>query len=214
MSSCDSISLLIVDDHFVVRSGLSASLQLEPGFRVAGDVADGSEALGAYQRTRPDVVLMDLQLPGMDGVAATKALTDFDPDARVLIYSTFERNDELLAAFTAGARGYVSKSASREDLIQAVRAVARGVFHVPAALARQLNALRAGTGITAREREVLALITIGSANKEIAAKLGIAEDTVKHHVSSILEKLNAKDRAQAAVEGLRRGIVKVASGDL
>jgi DNA-binding NarL/FixJ family response regulator len=214
VSSSDALSLLIVDDHFVVRSGLSASLQLEPGLRVAGDVADGSEALAAYQRTRPDVVLMDLQLPGLDGVAATKALTDFDSDARVLIYSTFERNDELLAAFTAGARGYVSKSASREHLIQAIRAVARGVFHVPAVLARQLSALRAGTGITTREREVLTLITIGSANKEIAAKLGIAEDTVKHHVSSILEKLNAKDRAQAAVEALRRGIVKVASGEL
>ncbi len=203
------LRLLIVDDHFVVRSGLSASLNLDPGIEVVGEAARGDEAVAAYRACRSNVVLMDLQLPGLDGVAATAALCAHDPEARVLIYSTFERNDEIQAAFAAGASGYIQKSASREDLIAAIRAVSRGVYHVSAALARRLNTLRTGPNITGREREILALIAEGCANKEIAAKLGIGEDTVKHHVSSILGKLDVNDRAQAAVEAIRRGIVKL-----
>lgn len=204
------LTLLLVDDHFVVRSGLIASLKLDRSLDVVGEASRGDEVVKVYGECQPDVVIMDLQLPGIDGVAATAALRAYDPDVRVLIYSTFERNHEIQAAFDAGARGYLRKSAPRTELLAAIRAVGRGAYHVPPALARRLASLRIGPSITAREREIVASITEGCSNKEIAARLGIGEDTVKHHVSSILDKLDVKDRAQAAVEAIRRGIVKVA----
>jgi DNA-binding NarL/FixJ family response regulator len=205
----DPLTVLIVDDHFVVRSGLAASLELDDAFAVVGEVERGEDLVAAYAERKPRVVLLDLQLPGMGGIAALTALRAHDPAARVLIFSTFARDDEIHAALEAGALGYLQKSASREELLAALRTVAQGRRSLHPDIARRLNALRIGPAITAREREILVMIAAGRANKEIAATLSISEDTVKRHVSHILEKLDVNDRAQATAEAIRRGIVKV-----
>ncbi len=203
------LTVLIVDDHFVVRSGLAASLELDDTIEVVGEAERGEDVVAAYRRLRPSVVLMDFQLPGMSGADATAALRESDPAARVLIFSTFARDDEVQTALDAGALGYLQKSASRDELLTALRQVARGVRSLPPEVARRLATLRLGPAITPREREILALIATGRANKEIAAELGVSEDTVKRHVSHILEKLDVNDRAQATAEAMRRGIIKV-----
>lgn len=203
----DSISVLIVDDHFVVRSGLVTALELESDIKVLAEAESGAEALTAYQAHRPRVVLMDLQLAESRGIAATAAIRAFDPQARILIFSNFSRIDELQAALDAGALGYIPKSAPRGELLTALRTVARNVRYLPPEIARRLSEGRLGPSITAREREVLTQIAAGLANKEIAAKLNISEFTVKRHVGQILDKMAVNDRAQAVVEALRRGLV-------
>lgn len=208
-ASESTLTVLIVDDHFVVRSGLVTSLELDDSVRVVAEADCGEDALPVYREHRPAVVLMDLQLPGQGGVAATAALRAFDPNARVLIFSNFSRDDEIQAALNAGALGYVSKSAARDELLTALRAVAQNRRHLPPEVARRLAAARLGPSITTREREILAHIAAGHANKEIAAMLNISEFTVKRHVSHILDKMSVNDRAQAAVEAIRRGLLKM-----
>jgi DNA-binding NarL/FixJ family response regulator len=209
LASPGSFTVLIVDDHFVVRSGIAASLELDDCIKVIGEVERGEDVVAAYRQHRPRVVLMDLQLPGIGGIAATAALREHDANARVLIFSTFARDDEIQAALDAGALGYLQKSASRDELLHALRTIAQGHTYLPIEINRRLNALRLGPAITPREREILALIASGRANKEIAGLLDISEDTVKRHVSHILEKLDVNDRAQATAEAIRRGIVKM-----
>lgn len=201
------LTVLIVDDHFVVRSGLAASLELDDTISVVAETDRGEEAVAAYVAHKPRVVLMDLQLPGLGGGGATAALRARDPEARVLIFSSYARDDEIQAALDAGALGYLQKSASRDELLTALRAVAQGRRYLAPELERRLGALRRGPAVTLREREILALVAAGRANKEIAGALGISEDTVKRHVSHILEKLNVHDRAQATAEAIRRGII-------
>lgn len=203
----DAITVLIVDDHFVVRSGLVTALELEADIRVVAEAENTAEALAAYQAHRPRVVLMDLQLAEDRGIAATAAIHAFDAQARVLIFSNFSRIDELHSALDAGALGYIPKSASRTDLLAALRVVARGSRSLPPDIAQRLNEVRLGPVITAREREVLTQIAAGLANKEIAQKLNISEFTVKRHVGQILDKMAVNDRAQAAVEAIRRGLL-------
>lgn len=203
------ITVLIIDDHFVVRNGLAASLEIEEDIRIAATADTGEEAASAYQSHRPTVTLMDLQLPGMSGIEATADIVSKDPNARVLVFSTFARTDEIRAALDAGAKGYLRKSATREELIQAIRTVAAGETSLPDDISRQLIEIQLGPAITPREREIIGLIAKGSANKEIGHALGIAEDTVKQHVSRILQKLAVKDRAQAATEAIRRGIIRL-----
>lgn len=203
------VTLLLVDDHFVVRSGLAASLELEDDLRVVGEVDSGEAVAAAYERLQPDLVLMDLQLPGMTGIEATAALLRSQPGARVLIFSTFARDEEVQSALRAGALGYLQKSSSRDDLLWAVRTVAQGGRYLSEELARRLDERQAEPEITPRELEILALVAQGNANKAIAAQLGIGEDTVKQHVSRILAKLRVQDRAQATAEAIRRGLVRV-----
>lgn len=209
MSEPDPLTVLIVDDHFVVRSGLMTSLELADDIRVVAEAECGEDALALYREHRPTVVLMDLQLPGEGGVATTATLRGHDPQARVLIFSNFSRDDEIQAALNAGALGYVSKSATRAALLAALRTVAQGRQHLPPEIGRRLAVVRLGPAITAREREILAHIAVGHANKQIAAELCISEFTVKRHVSHILDKLSVNDRAQAAVVAIRRGLVKM-----
>lgn len=203
------LSLLLIDDHFVVRSGLVASLELEDDLRVVGEADRGEEVAALFGKTRPDIVLMDLQLPGISGIEATSALLRVHPAARVLIFSTFARDEEIQAAMKAGALGYLQKSSSRDALLNAIRRVAQGQQCLPPDIAQRLKNRLAEPEITPREREILTLVTRGNANKEIAATLGISEDTVKQHVSRILVKLKANDRAQATAEAIRRGLVTV-----
>lgn len=203
------IHLLLIDDHFVVRSGLVASLELEDDLKVVGEADRGEDVLRLFAKTKPDVVLMDLQLPGLSGIEATAALLHDHPTARVLIFSTFARDEEIQAALRAGARGYLQKSSSRDELLAAIRNVARGENSLPPEIAQRLQERLAEPEITPREREIIILVARGNANKEIAATLGISEDTVKQHVSRILVKLKVNDRAQATAEAIRRGIVTV-----
>lgn len=203
------MKLLLTDDHFVVRSGLVASLELEDDIEVVGEADSGEQCLQLYRETVPDVVLLDLQLPEKSGVETTADLLGADSEARVLIFSTFARDEEIREAFEAGALGYLQKSADREDLLEAIRTVAEGGTYLPAELAERLADLRLGPSITGRERQVIALVARGRANKEIAAELGIAEDTVKRHVSNLFQKFGAADRAQATAEAIRRGIVRM-----
>lgn len=201
------IKLLIIDDHFVVRSGLVVSLSLEPDLRILAEADCGDQITELFSKHLPDVVLMDLQLPGLSGVQSTARLTAKFPEARVLIFSTFARDDEILAAMRAGALGYLQKSASREELIRAIHQVALGKRSLAIDIEQRLALRTAEPEITAREKEILKLVAQGNANKEIGALLGIAEDTVKRHVSSILDKLQVNDRAQATAEAIRRGLV-------
>ena len=202
-------TLLIVDDHFVVRSGLSASLALEDDIRIVGEVERGEDVCAAYALHRPDLVLMDLQLPGISGVQATAALLYAHPEAHVLIFSTFAQDEDIHQAMRHGALGYHPKSSTRDSLLTAIRTVAKGGTSLPPEIAQRLRERLAEPEITPREREILALIAQGRANKEIGAQLGIAEDTVKQHVSRILQKLRVSDRAQATAEAIRRGIVRL-----
>jgi len=202
------ITVLIVDDHFVVRSGLITTLKLDGGIKVVAEAESGEEALAAYRENRPSVVMMDLQLPGVNGISAIAALREFDATVRILVFSNFCRVAEIQAALAAGALGYLSKSARRESLLTALRSVAQGNRYLPDDVARQLNVARVGPTITAREREVLNGIAAGLPNKQIASALDISEFTVKRHVSQILYKMSVNDRAQAVVEAIRRGLVQ------
>lgn len=208
MPTCP-ITLLLIDDHFVVRSGLVASLELEDDLKVIAQADRGEEAAPLFAKLQPQVVLMDVQLPGMSGIEATAALIREHPTARVLIFSTFARDEEIQTALRAGALGYLQKSSSRDDLLKAIRTVARGERSLPPDIDQRLKDRLLEPEITPREREILTLITQGNANKEIAATLGISEDTVKQHVSRILVKLKVNDRAQATAEAIRRGLVRV-----
>ncbi len=203
------MNVMVVDDHFVVRSGLVASLELEDGLSVVAETESGEQAIATYGETRPDVVLLDLQLPGWNGIETTERLLEADPGAKILIFSTFARDDEIQAALDGGAKGYLQKTAGRDELLSALRRVADGERYLAPEIATRLAGLRLGPAITLREREILALIAKGRANKEIASALGIAEDTVKRHISNVLQKLRVNDRAQATAEAIRRGIVQV-----
>ena len=206
------IRVLIVDDHAVVREGLRTFLDLQDGIDVAGEAADGEQALVEAERLRPDVVLMDLVMPRMDGVAAMRALRERVPSARVVVLTSFLDDDKLLPALRAGAAGYLLKNAPPQELARAVRAAhAGGALLDPVVAARLVDALAGDEEpldrLTPREREVLQLIGHGFPNKRIARELGISEKTVKTHVGHVLAKLGFTDRTQAAVAAVRAGLV-------
>lgn len=197
------IRVLVVDDHAVVRRGLVQLLGQADGIEVVGQAADGAEAVTAQASDPADVVLMDLQMPGMDGVSATRALVAADPQVQVLVLTSFSDTDRILGALDAGALGYVLKDAEPDELIGAVRAVARGESPLHPRAARLLLTARRGgsrgAALTPREREVLALVREGLANKQIARRLGISERTVKAHLTAIFAALGVQDRTQAAL---------------
>jgi two-component system, NarL family, response regulator LiaR len=210
----DPIRVLIVDDHSVVREGLRAFLELQDGFEVVGEAADGEEAIVSATRLRPNVILMDLVMPQLGGVAAMRRLREEVPDARVIVLTSFLDDDKLLPALRAGAAGYLLKNAEPQELARAVRAAHSGEAVLdPVVAARLVETLAAADGqepldrLTPREREVLVLVGRGFSNKRIAKELGIAEKTVKTHVGHVLAKLGVTDRTQAAVVAVRSGIV-------
>jgi DNA-binding NarL/FixJ family response regulator len=203
------IRILVVDDHHVVRSGLAASLGLEDELAVVAEAGSAEEAVAQFRKHQPEVVLMDLRLPGPNGIAATVELRREWPEARVLMFTTYDSEEDIYRAMQAGARGYLLKSAPREELLAAIRAVAAGERHLPAALAQRLAGRVGAPDVSDREREVLQLIARGKANKEIAAALGISEETVKRHASNLFVKMGVADRAQATSEGIRRGLIEL-----
>lgn len=206
-STTGPIRLLVVDDHHVVRSGLAASLGLEDDLTVVAEAGSAEEGVEQFRQYQPDVVLMDLRLPGANGTAATANLRREWPDSRVLMFTTFDGDEDVYRAMQAGARGYLLKSAPREELLHAIRTVAAGERFLPAELSLRLAQRVSAPDLSEREIEVLRLISAGKSNKEIGSALFIAEDTVKRHVSNILTKLGVSDRAQAATEAIRRGFL-------
>jgi two-component system NarL family response regulator len=207
MEKSKPIHILVVDDHFMVRMGLTASLNVEPDMQVAAEVGNGEAAVEAYREHRPEVVIMDLRLPGMDGAQTTAAILKEFPDAKILILSTHSGEEEIYRALQAGARGYVLKSAVREELLLAIRDVHAGKRHIDPVAAQSLAERMAHSALTTRELEVLKMVVKGLTNKEIGALLHVAEITVKQHVSHLFQKLNVNDRTQAATVALQRGIV-------
>ena len=206
----NTIRVLVVDDHAVVREGLRTFLALQEGIDVVGDADDGLEAVEAAARLAPDVVLMDLVLPRVDGVEAMRRIRERRPEARVIVLTSFADDEKLLAAVRAGAAGYLLKTAPPQEVVRAIRAAhAGGAVLDPSSAGRLLQALASGQRevqpLTPREREVLALIGRGYANARIALELGIAEKTVKTHVSHVLSKLGVADRTQAALYAAKLG---------
>jgi len=213
----DTIKILIVDDHTVVRDGLSAILARQRDFEVVGEAKNGAEAVERFNQLSPDVTLMDLRMPEMNGVDAMRQIRDTDPDARFLVLTTFDTDEYIFDAIEAGAKGYLLKDASRDDLFQAVRAVHRGDSLIqPGVAARVLDRLAQLSRedpttelLSEREVEVLQQMATGSANKEIASTLSISESTVKTHVANIFNKLDVRDRTEAVTQAMQRGIIKL-----
>jgi DNA-binding NarL/FixJ family response regulator len=208
-----TIRVLIVDDHPIVRDGLAAILGTQPDLEVAGHASNGQEALRHMAAASPDVVLMDLQMPQMDGVKATAAIKDAYPDVRVLVLTTYATDADITSAIAAGAEGYVLKQASRDELCDAIRTVAAGGSHLSAAVASKvLDRMRgnqAEGGLSSREIEVLTALARGRSNKQISQALNISQATVKTHLLHIYTKLNVTDRTAAVTSALERGIIRL-----
>lgn len=208
------IRLLIADDHPVVRAGLAGLLSDEPGFEVVAEASDGDEAVRLAGATRPDVVLMDLRMPHVDGVAATARIAGGeagDPPPRVLILTTYESDDQILAAIEAGATGYLLKAAPQAEIVAGIRSVAAGQSalspQVAVRLVERMRRPEPETVLTARELDVLRLVATGHSNKQIAVVLGIGESTVKTHLLKVFEKLGVADRTRAVTLAMERGLL-------
>ena len=207
------IRLLIADDHAVVRQGLRTFLELQEGIEVVAEADDGEEAVTAAERTKPDVVLLDLVMPRLGGVEAIRRIRDVSPESRVIVLTSFFDDAKLFPAVRAGAAGYLLKDVQPQELVRAIKIVHAGnALLAPAVTSRVLDEFaeraRSADLLTAREREVLALIAQGMPNKVIARTLGVSEKTVKSHVSNILGKLGLTDRTQAALYAVREGLVQ------
>jgi len=201
------IRLLVVDDHTVVRGGLVALLTTVEDMNVVAEASDGDEAIAQYAKHQPDVTLMDLRLKKVSGVEAIQRIRAQSPQARIIVLTTFDGDEDIFRAVQAGAKAYLLKGMSVEELISTVRAVHQGRTHIPAAIAEKLAERVAGPQLTARELEVLQRIVRGRSNKEIGSDLSISEATVKTHVNSVLAKLGVNDRTGASRAALQRGIV-------
>lgn len=207
MSPAGRIRIVVVDDHFIVRTGLLSLLRTEPGLVVVGEAADGDEGIKLFEQHRPDLMLIDLRMPGKTGHEVTRHIRRIAPEARILMLSGYEGDADIQAALEAGVRGYVFKSATGEELIPAIHAVAAGRRWIPQNVAARLKLGSTFEPLTARELEVLTQLASGQANKEIADTLGISEHTTKGHLKSILGKLRVADRTQAVIAAVQRGLI-------
>lgn len=204
-----TLKVMVVDDHYLVRMGLASIIAIEPDMVVCAEASSGEQAIAMFRTQRPDVTLMDLRLPGMNGADTIVAIRREFPEARFVMLSTYVCDEEIYGALQAGAMAYLVKSVQREELMIAIRKAAAGHRHIPAEVAARLADRVAGTQLSTREIEVLRLLVSGRRNREVASALEITEGTVKLHVSSILGKLNADDRTEAVTIALQRGIVQL-----
>ena len=206
----DRIRILIAEDHAIVRDGLTSVLDFEPDMSVVGHAKNGHEAVARFRELAPDVVLMDLAMPEMDGVAAIRAICSEFPEARILVLTTYDGDENVFRALENGAKGYLLKDCSTPDLLAAIRKVHAGSTHVSERAALRLaERAIAGAALSPREIEVLKLIASGKSNKEIATQLFVSEGTVKTHVLNIHHKLGVDDRTQAVVVAIKRGILQI-----
>ena len=207
-----SVRILVTDDHPVVRAGLSGMLSGEPDFEVVGEAQNGKEAVAFVGELKPDVVLMDLRMPEMDGVTAIDHIKSDYPDVHILVLTTYESDADILRAIETGATGYLLKDTPREELFGAIRTVAQGQSPLaPGVAARLMQRVRnpEEEGLSTREIEVLELVARGTSNKEIAKQLWVSETTVKSHMLHIFDKLGVTDRTAAVTEALKRGIIRL-----
>jgi DNA-binding NarL/FixJ family response regulator len=205
--SVESIAVLLVEDHFLARIALRSVLAGHAQIRVVGEAADGEQGLLMYRTLRPDVMLLDLRLPGTNGFEVLTRLKREYPDARVVVLSNYQGSEDVYRAVRSGAAGYLTKDASGQELIDAITTVHRDLRYLPRTALDRLAERTSTTDLTPRETEVLACITQGRSNKEIAEHLHISEKTVRIHVSAVLEKMGARDRTQATIFALQRGLV-------
>ncbi|MBN9616470.1 MAG: DNA-binding response regulator [Acidobacteriales bacterium 59-55] len=203
----EPIRILVVDDHHVVRQGLVALLNIMPEIKVIGEASDGLQAIEMYRSLRPDITLMDLQLPKLGGVEAIQKIHADDPAARFVVLTTFDGDEDIFRALQAGAKAYLLKGMTIDELLSTIQAVHSGKTRISPAIAEKLAERMSSHALTARELAVLERIVAGRANKEIASDLDISEATVKSHVNNLLSKLGVSDRTNAATVALQRGIV-------
>lgn len=201
------IKVLIVDDHPIMRVGIAAIIEATPDMTAVAQAGSGEEAVDLFYKYLPDITLMDLRLPGMTGVEAIRTIMSRNPDAKFVVLTTYEGDEDIHQALQAGARSYIIKGMPHDALVNALRRVHAGGRFLPQPVSRALNSRIPNSALSMREREVLDLIVRGRSNKEIASDLGITESTVKCHVSVILMRLNAADRTQAVVTALQRGLI-------
>ena len=209
MAELEAVRVLVVDDHPVVRRGLHSMLDGESGISIVGLASSGKEGLSLAETLNPDVVLLDLRMPDMGGVEVIIALRAARPQSKILVLTNYQLDEDIFNALDAGALGYLLKSASQDEVIEAIRAVSQGKRRVPTELAIRLAERVGRSPLSARELEVLGLVVQGLTNKEIAKKLFISDITARNHVISLLSKLNAKDRTEAATIAIRRGLVRL-----
>jgi two-component system NarL family response regulator len=207
MSKTQSIKIMIVDDHPVVREGLSRIIVSESGMEVIAEAGTGAEALTQYRKLRPDIVLLDMRMPEMTGIQTIEAIRKEFSNAKIIVLSTYDLEEDIYQSLQAGARGYILKDSPRNELLASIRRVHAGERVIPPNVATRLAERIGGNELTAREFEVLKLIVKGKSNKQIGDDLGISEGTVKSHVNNILDKLGVTDRTQAVSVALKRGIV-------
>lgn len=200
------IRILAVDDHALLREGIAALVNAEPGMKLIAEASDGDDAIEKYRVYRPDITLMDLQMPRVNGVAAITRIRDEFPDARIIVLTTYTGDVQVLRALRAGAVGYILKGHVHRELLTIIRAVHSGQKRIPPEVAAELAEHATDENLTLREEQILRLMASGNANKQIAHQLGIGEQTVKSHITSILSKLGANDRTHAVAIGLKRGI--------
>ncbi len=203
------IRILAADDHALLRYGIASLVGAEPDMELVAQASTGPEAIEQFRLHHPDVTLMDLQMPGMNGIEAMIAIRSEFPNARIIVLTTYTGDVQVTRALKAGARAYILKGRVAAELLETIRAVHAGQKRIPPEVAAELAEHAGENGLTEREMEVLRLIAAGNANKEIAAQLSIAEDTVKRHVTGILAKLGANDRTHAVTIGLERGIIEL-----
>jgi DNA-binding NarL/FixJ family response regulator len=203
----ERIRLMLIEDHQMVRQGLEALLSSSDDLEVVASIGDGMEALEQFRAVRPDVVLVDLQLPKLGGVATIRRVREEFPEARFIVLTTFDGEEDIYRALQAGARAYLLKGMPMDELVTTIHAVHKGKLHIPAAVAEKLAQRVSGQELTARELSVLERIVAGRANKEIAADLFISEATVKTHINNLLGKLGVADRTHAATLAIQRGLV-------
>jgi DNA-binding NarL/FixJ family response regulator len=209
MPGASTIRILATDDHPLIRAGLVLFLATEPGLEVVAEAGNGEEALEKYRELRPDIVLMDLSMPVMDGLAATRAILDEFPDARVIVLTTYGGDEDIHRALDAGAMGYLVKDMVAGEVLNVIRTVNAGRRGIPQPIAAKLAEHTPRIPLTPRETEVLSLVAKGLSNAEVAARIGRTEGTVKVHLKNILQKLGANDRTEAVTTALRRGFIRL-----
>jgi DNA-binding NarL/FixJ family response regulator len=208
-TSPSPIRILLADDHPLLRDGVAGMIADQSDMELVGEASTGLEAINQFRKHRPDVTLLDLQMPELGGIDAIKIIREESPEARIIILTTYKGDAQVLSALRSGAQAYLLKSTLRRELLDTIRAVYKGQKRIPPDVAAQVAEHAADDALTFRELEVLRLIAAGRANKLIASDLGITEETVKGHVKSILSKLGASDRTHAVTIGLKRGIIEL-----
>jgi two-component system, NarL family, response regulator len=207
MTGFDTTRILIVDDHPVVRAGLASMLSTHPDIEVVGSASNGEEAIALLETIAPDLILIDLRMPGMSGLETMRAIKLRKDPPRIIVLTSFDTDEDIYQAVGAGAQGYVLKSTSQDGLLEAIRLVRANKRYFPAHIAAQLTDRMARTDLTPREHQILQLVAKGLTNKEIGRAFGISDNTARNHVNNIIEKLEVSDRTEAATIAMRQGLV-------